>query len=196
MNLEFALESPNFSVSEAKQRWWIIKPCTGFWWADLIWVSVVFTLHQHVLPALISPSIPIDLITPWLVVSFVVGSPLQVVSMWLVCSMFLETSSTAPKGTYLCAYWISMCVILISRKTLSWKLTIPWFVTILLTAFFVCFFETLMVFIRQDAKQLGFFYFFSQFLRIILICLVGMSLAVPWMRRFQGNSVSGDRGKL
>lgn len=195
MNLEFALESPNFTTTEERSSWWPIRPCTGTWWADILWLSVIAALNQHIIPSIFGNSIPLDVLTPWLVISFVVGSPLQVFLMWLVGSMFIETSVNAPKGLYLCGYWIILSVLLLARRTLSWKLVIPWLVTFFLASFWISNFETLMVFLRQDAKQLDFWYFFSQMIRIFLSCVIGMSMAQPWMVRFKGDHVRREKSR-
>ena len=195
MNLEFALETPNFTSVDQSPPWWHIRPCTGKWWLDVIWVSVIAAIHQHVIPSVLGSSIPIDLITPWLVISFVVGSPFEVFLVWILGSMFLETASNAPKGLYLCSYWIVLCVLMLSRKTLSWKLVAPWLVTFFLASFWISQFETLVIFIKQDPTQLDFGYFFSQLLRVLIVCLIGMAMAQPWMLRFKGDRVRGDKSQ-
>ena len=140
MNLEFALESPNFSAQEQHSGWWPVRPCTGVWWADILWLTVVAALNEHILPSIFGGSMPIDILTPWLVISFVVGSPLQVFGIWLLGAMFLETASNVPRGVYLCSYWMILSILLLSRRTLSWKLVVPWFVTFFTSSFLICLF--------------------------------------------------------
>lgn len=195
MNLEFTLENPNFSATDAGMRWWPIRPCTGVWWADVLWLAVIAALNQHIIPSIFGNSIPIDILTPWLVISFVVESPLKATSIWLLGAMFLETSADAPKGLYLCGYWIVLSTLLLSRKTLSWKHAVPWLVTFFFASFWICNFETLMIFLRQDPKQLDFMYFFGQLIRVLISCLFGMTFAQPWMTRFKGDRVRGDLTK-
>jgi hypothetical protein len=137
-------------------------------------------------------SIPFDLITPWLVIIFVVSSPLHATFFWFFASALLETSSLAPKGMYFCAYWIVLSVLLLTRKTLSWKLVAPWLVTFFFSAFWINFFETTLVFVTQDAKQLDFEYFFRQFIEVFVTCALGMILARSWMSKFQGERVKGE----
>ena len=192
MNLEFALETPDFQSPEALIPWWHMRPCTGNWFLDVFWISLVGALHQHIIPSIFGTAIPFDILTPWLVVSFVVGTPLQVMTAWLLGAMFLETASNAPKGMYLCAYWIVLSILLLTRRTLSWKLVIPWLVTFFLSSFWIGNFETLIVFLRQDPTQLDFGYFFSQLVRVILTCFIGMAMAQPWMMRFKGDRVRGE----
>jgi hypothetical protein len=195
MNLEFTLENPNFSATDTGGHWWPIRPNTGLWWADILWLSIIAALNQHIIPSIFGSGIPIDILTPWLVVSFVVESPFKASTIWLLGAMFLETSTDAPKGLYLCAYWIVLSTLLLSRKTLSWKHAVPWLVTFFFASFWIGNFETLMIFLRQDAKQLDFMYFFGQLIRVIISCLFGMTLAQPWMTRFKGERVRGDLTK-
>ena len=195
MNLEFTLESPNFSATDTGKHWWPIRPCTGVWWADILWLAIVVAFNNHILPSIFGSHIPIDILTPWLVVSFVVGSPFQATLIWFLGSLMVETSVDVPKGLYLCAYWIILSTLLLSRKTLSWKHAVPWLVTFFFASFWIENFETLTIFLRQDPKQLDFGYFFGQLIRVTISCLFGMSVAQPWMTRFKGERVRGDLTK-
>ena len=186
MNLEFALDAPNFANADDRLRWRPMRPCTGVWWADILWLSVVAALDAHILPSMTGGHVPFDIMTPWLVVTFVVGTPTQATTMWLLGSLMMETSVAAPKGIYLCAYWITLSIIFLARKTLSWKHVVPWFVTFFFTSFWVGNFESLVIFLRQDPSQLDFFHFMRDVVRVGLSCLVGMTLAQPWMARFKG----------
>lgn len=196
MNLELALETPNFSSGDDAPHWWPIRPCTGIWWADLLWLSVVVALDQHVMPSVFGNVLPIDILTPWLVVSFVVGSPWHAFLVWGLGALFRETSGTAPQGVYLCSYWIILAVLLLARKTLSWKHVVPWLVTFFFASFWMGNFETAVIFLRQDPAQLDFMYFFNQVIRVSLSCLIGMALAQPWMMRFKGDRLKGERRSL
>jgi hypothetical protein len=187
LNLEFALETPNFAEVDQRTRWWPMRPSTGSILADIFWFSLLFTIHQHILPSILGPNFPIDLVTPWLVISFVVSSPSHSLLLWLVASSLMETSTIVPRGFYLCAYWLIFAAILLTRRTLSWKLTVPWVVSFFFASFCLGNFETLLIFLKQDGKQLGFNYFFFQAIKTLLAIVIGMTYAQTWMIRFKGD---------
>jgi hypothetical protein len=196
INLDLALEAPNFLAAESDKKWLPIRPCTGSVWIDFVWLSLMASLDQHMIPSVLGPLLTLDILIPWMVISFVVGSTRQVFFIWFFGSFFLETAANAPKGMYLCAMWIVMCILLLIRKTLSWKLAPPWLATFFVSSFWVCNFESLIIFLREDSGQLNFFYFFHQMFRVLLSCLIGMTLAQPWMRRFQGDTARGEKSSL
>lgn len=189
MNIEFALESPNFSGNEElRRRWWPMRPATGILWADAFWLLVVGALDNYVMPALTDNILPFRLMTPWLVVTFVVARTELAFLALLLGSLLIETSTAAPRGLYLTCYWVIFAVLTLTRKTLSWRHAVPWLVTFFAASFFLANFETAVIFVRQDPTQLDFFHFAKQTIRVTLCVIVGMALAQPWMYRFKGES--------
>ncbi len=191
MNLEFALETPNFyTTDDQRRRWWPMRPNTGVFWADMFWLLFVGALDGHIIPALSGGIFPFVLMTPWLIVTFVVApTHLSFISL-VVGSLLLETSSGAPRGMYITTYWIVFAVITLSRKTLSWRHAVPWLVTFFFASFFISNFETLLIFLRQDPTQLDFFHFAKQVIRVTLCVITGMAFAQPWMARFKGETTT------
>ena len=191
MNLEFALETPNFyTTDDQRRRWWPMRPNTGVFWADMFWLLFVGALDGHIIPTLSGGIFPFVLMTPWLIVTFVVApTHLSFISL-VVGSLLLETSSGAPRGMYITTYWIVFAVITLSRKTLSWRHAVPWLVTFFFASFFISNFETLLIFLRQDPTQLDFFHFAKQVIRVTLCVITGMAFAQPWMARFKGETTT------
>jgi hypothetical protein len=167
-----------------------MRPNCGVLWADIMWLLVVGAIDTHILPSLTDGILPFNLMTPWLVVTFIVSPSYVAFIMLLIGSLLLETSSGAPRGLYMTAYWVIFAVLTLSRKTLSWRHAVPWLVTFFFSSFFVSNFETLLIFLRQDPAQLDFFHFAKQTIRVSLSVIVGMTFAQPWMSRFQGVSQS------
>ena len=183
------MESPSFSTTDDNLRGWLpIRPNTGFYWADMLWLLVIGTIDSYVLPSITGGIFPFSLLTPWLVLTFVVAPAPLSVSALLVGSLIQETNTGCPRGMYLTAYWIIFAFIMLSRKSLSWRHTIPWIVTFFISSFFVSNFESLIILLRQDGAQLDFFYFAKQLLRVSLSVALGMALAYPWMLRFKGET--------
>lgn len=189
MNIEFALEAPNFAYTdEQRRRWWPMRPHTGVFWADILWIIVLGSIDAHLIPTLTGGILPFSLLTPWLVVTFVVAPTPVSVILLLLGALMLETSTVAPRGLYLTAYWIIFSALTLTRKTLSWRHAVPWLVTFFFASFFVSNFESLVIFLRQDPAQLDFFHFAKQVTRVTLCVVVGMALCQPWMSRFKGDS--------
>lgn len=163
-----------------------MRPSTGVLWADLLWIVVVAALDNHILPSITASAIPFMLMTPWLVITFVVAPVPTAFLTLLVGCLAVETSTAAPRGMYATAYWIIFATLCLSRKTLSWRHAVPWVVTFFFASFFVSNFETLLIFLRQNPDQLDFFHFAKQVIRVTLCVIVGMSLAQPWMARYKG----------
>ena len=189
MNIEFALEAPNFSSNDGQRRkWWPMRPATGLLWADLLWLFVVAALDSYIFPALTDGIIPFRMLTPWLVVTFVVARTETSFLVLVLGSLLLETSTAAPRGLYLTGYCVIFAVITLTRKTLSWRHAVPWIVTFFFSSFFLANFETAVIFLRQDPNQLDFFHFAKQIIRVTLCVVVGMAFAQPWMTRFKGEA--------
>jgi hypothetical protein len=128
--------------------------------------------------------------TPWLIVTFIVA-PLHIAfCTLLIGALALETSSGAPRGMYLTAFWVIFGVLALCRKTLSWRHAVPWLVTFFFSAFFISNFESALILLRKDPEQLDFFHFAKQVVRVTLSVVVGMALAQPWMARFKGETPS------
>jgi hypothetical protein len=189
VNLEFALEAPNFTSSDDQLRkWWPMRPNTGLLWADLLWLLVVGAMDSYIFPSVTFGLMPFNLMAPWLVVTFVTAPTAVSFFVFIMGTLILETNSAVPRGMYLTSYWVIFSVLILARKTLSWRHTVPWLVTFFSAAFFICNFEMLLIFMRQDPTQLDFFYFAKQVIRVTLCVLAGMTLAQPWMMRFKGES--------
>ena len=189
MNIEFALEAPNFYTSDdMRRRWWPIRPGTGILWADILWLLVVGAFDSHVMPAITDNMLPFRLMTPWLIVTFVVAPTERSFISLIVGSLLVETSTGAPRGLYLTAYWVIFAVLTLSRKTLSWRHAVPWIVTIFFSSFFISNFESAVIFLHQDPTQLDFFHFAKQTVCTALCVVLGMAMAQPWMSRFKGET--------
>jgi len=189
VNIEFALESPNFSTNdELRRKWWPMRPATGTLWADVLWLLVVGAIDTYILPAVTDNILPFRLMTPWLVVTFVVAKTEMAFVALVIGSLLVETSTGAPRGLYLTGYWVIFAVLTLTRKTLSWRHAVPWLVTFFISSFFLTNFETAVIFLRQDPTQLDFFHFAKQTIRVTLCVVVGMALAQSWMYRFKGDS--------
>ena len=113
MNINFALETPAFATSDEHRRGvWPIRPNTGVFWADMLWLLVIGTLDNHVVPTLTGGILPFSIMTPWLVLTFVVAPVRLSIATLIVGSLIQETNSGSPRGMYLTVYWIIFAIIM------------------------------------------------------------------------------------
>ncbi len=174
------------------------RPVTGKLWLDLVWLLVVGALHHAVLPTLTRlPPVTrstflIDLMTPWLTITFV-AAPLSRAALFaLVGAMILETHSTAPSGLYITAYWVVAVVIRLTRSTLSWRHAFPWLVTLALAELWVMGFELFVSGVAGLSDgPLDFTMVAQMGLRFVLSTGIGMLLA----RRLMAEPLTPDPEK-
>ena len=156
--------------------WVALRPYTGQMPLDIIFLLVVGALHHTVLPSLIGGVMLVDLMTPWLVVTFVSAPLPRATVIGVLGSLILESHSAAPAGLYLCAYWVVAVVLRLTRSTLSWRHALPWMVTFLVTEIWVIAFETFVVSVSEGNFHFGFGYALAQMVRLVTSSAIGMLL--------------------
>jgi len=88
--------------------------------------------------------------------------------------VILETSSAAPQGLYLSAYWVILVVLYLTRATLSWRHAFPWLVTIGLAELWVIAFEVFVTFVNEGGMKVDSGFLLAQVLRVLLALAFGM----------------------
>lgn len=156
--------------------WIALRPTSGRLALDVIFLLVVGALHHTVLPSLVGGVILVDLMTPWLVVTFVAAPLPRAALIGMLGALILETHSAAPAGLYICSYWVIAVVIRLTRSTLSWRHAFPWMVTFFVTELWVVAFETFVLAVSEGAFRFGVGYFGSQMVRILAATALGMLL--------------------
>ena len=157
-------------------------PYTGRLWLDLLLLFLCVVLQHAILPTLTMELIPIDVMTPWLVVGFV-SQPLMRSSIMLALgALLVELHTAAPAGLYLCGFWVIAVTLWMVRSSLSWWHAFPWIVTFTAAELWIVLFES---FVRSIAA--GSFNFVpvdlaKETLRIGLSVGIGMILCRPFMR--------------
>lgn len=178
------------SLNEAKNtliwghlaRLAFLKPNSGKLWIDLLNLFAIIWIQSTLFPSMSWRLINIDLITPWLVISFIRQKFGTSTFLCVVASLGLELRSTMPAGLYVCAYWMIANVIIQVRPTLSWRHKVPWAVTFLLAALWISFFETAALAISLDSFTANWHYWLDQLIRITSCVSVGMYLSKEWQR--------------
>lgn len=166
------------------ELWQMLRhaPHTGRLWLDILLLFAAAIAHHALLPSLVFTGIPIDLLTPWLVVGFVRQHWSKAIVLLLVGALLFELHTAAPAGIYLTSYWILFVIIQLVRDSLSWWHVFPWLVTLAASSTMVVLFETFVRGILSGGLQLPDLQDLGQIgARIVFSTAVGMLLC----RRYQ-----------
>jgi|GEM_PF-1028887 len=158
------------------------RPYSGRIWLDMIYLLLIAALEQAVFPKGLFGYIPVDLVGPWLIASIILQPFYGAIIQVLIGAWFLETSTVAPAGMYLCAYLVFTIVIHLVRNSLSWRHRVPWAVTVSLAMLWIVVFEAFVIAVTRNPQQLGFEYCLSQFARLAISTGIGYLLALDWIR--------------
>ncbi len=153
------------------------RPASGKLWLDALCLLIVGALHFTIIPTLTGSWLAVDVMTPWLVTVFVVEKLPRAAFIGLVGSIVLETQSSTTAGMYVCAYWVTLCVLQLTRATLSWRHIFPWVVTYLLSAIWVIGFETFVGAVYESGYQFDAKFLTAQFARVLAAMLIGLILS-------------------
>lgn len=153
------------------------RPYTQKLWLDLFFLLVIGALHHTVLPSFTRHMFSADLMTPWIVATFVVASLPRAILLGGCAALILETHSAAPAGLYLCVYWVIAVVLHLTRSTLSWRHIFPWLVTFAASELWVMVFESFVSIMRDGTVHFDPMYLARQGLRMLTSTLVGLVMA-------------------
>ncbi|MFY7929682.1 MAG: hypothetical protein ACOVS5_12495 [Oligoflexus sp.] len=160
---------------------WRLRPNTGRFWKDVIFLFIVVFIQTTVGPTLLGKFGFIDLMTPWIVITAIRQRPLQVILLTSLAAFLLETRLAVPAGLYLCAYWI-LCNILIQiRPALSWRYRTPWFVCYTGSALWILLFESFVLHFLQPGLLTETSYVIHMLIRVLVAAGFGMYLSREWM---------------
>jgi hypothetical protein len=160
----------------ALPRYFKIRPNTGKLWLDCVYLTFLVAVQFTIFPSLFGEFILVDVVTPWLVYSFVRTPNYKFITLALVATLALETHNAGPRGLYFCIYWVIGAVIFLMRETLSWRHFVPWLFTFADAEIWLVLFEGLVIGLSRDSSQLNAAYCFAQFLRIIIATSFGAFL--------------------
>ncbi|HYX34861.1 MAG TPA: hypothetical protein VE954_17320 [Oligoflexus sp.] len=160
---------------------WRPRPNTGSLTKDILFLLIIGFIQITILPYLFGSLGYLDLITPWLVITFIRQRPLQAHILALVGALILETRLAVPAGLYICAYWILANVISLVRPALSWRYKTPWLVSYALASLWVILFEVFVINFLQTASLHQPAYIAQQVVRFIVTVSYGMYLSREWM---------------
>lgn len=158
-----------------------LRPNTGRLWHDILFLLIVAVLQIFILPSLFGKRLVIDLLTPWLAISFVRQHALQATVLALVGACVLEMHDAVPAGMYIVIYWIMCNVIINMRLTLSWRHSIPWLVMYSLCSVWVIFFEAFVTILKVGVDALDLQYWWYQLIRVAISMAIGMYLCREWL---------------
>lgn len=158
------------------------RPNTGRLWQDVVCLVLVIALQVGVLPSLVGGHVALDLVTPWLAISFVRQRAPQATVLALVAGFTLETHSSLPAGLYLTSYWIMANVIIQVRPALSWRHRVPWLATFTLAEVWIIAFATFVQAFMGGMVPLDGWLWLGQAVEIVVAIFFGMRLCQPWLQ--------------
>jgi hypothetical protein len=164
------------------------QPCTGESSVDIIFLFFVGALHSTILPSIFGRYLLIDLMTPWLVCTFVAAPLTRSIILAILGALILETHSATPAGLYIVAYWIIMAALWLARSTLSWRHVFPWAVTFFVSELWVIAFETFVMAVSEGVFQFNPIQMLNQCLRLGVATVFGLALC----RRFMSLGVGEE----
>lgn len=168
-------------ATAAALPWVKIRPYTGRIVLDLVFLLIVGALHETVLPSLVGSVLLVDLMTPWLVTTFVAAPLPRALLLGTFGALILETHSAAPAGLYVTVYWMIAVVLRITRGTLSWRHAFPWAVTFLVSELWVILFESFVIGVGDGGNPFDLRYVLTQAARLVASVLLGMLLCRRFM---------------
>ncbi len=170
-----------FTRMRRGSKTWRLRPNSGSFAKDLLFLLVICFIQLTILPYLFGSLGYLDLITPWLVITFIRQRHWQATILAVVGAITLETRLAVPAGLYICAYWILANVIILVRPALSWRYKTPWLVSYALAALWVMLFEVFVINFLQTASLTQPFYIAQQIIRFLVTISFGMYLSREWM---------------
>ena len=158
-----------------------VRPDTGRLWLDIVYLLVIVAAQYTAVPFVMGSWFTVDLVTPWILVAFVKLPPHRYLTLGLIAGLAWETHSSAPIGTYICAYWILAVIILMIRETFSWHHWIPWLSSFAVAQVWVITFEAVVISVSRDPTIFDFYYSFAQLLRTGFAVAFGALLCRKWI---------------
>jgi hypothetical protein len=143
-----------------------VRPNTGKLWQDVVNILVIFFIQSTLLPTFLSPNVTLDLLTPWLVITFVRQKLFPASVLAIVGALVAEMHSSVPAGLYICVYWIMANVIFQIKPALSWRLPTPWLFVYAVSASWVMLFESFVVALNKGADIVAGSFMVSYLIRL------------------------------
>jgi hypothetical protein len=157
-----------------------IRPNSGRLWLDTVYLLVIGAVHLSIAPVLLKSTIDIDLMTPWLVVSFVTESFWRATFLGFVGALILETHTGTAAGFYMCSYWVILVVLALVRTPLSWRHRFPWLVTFAAAELWVIGFECFVRAVNSTWAMFDLAFLIDQILRLLIAVGFGLLLVRRW----------------
>lgn len=151
------------------------RPDTGQLWLDIFFLLLIGGIQFSLLHgSSINPFAALDLLTPWLVVSFIRMSLLPSMFLALIAAFMQETHSSVPAGFFISIYCIILTVIHPIKPTLSWKHDITRLVTLVLAQLLLVISEMIILWFLVIRNPFSLALLLEQFFRIVVAAAFGL----------------------
>lgn len=158
------------------QLWKLLpKPLPDSWVLDFLYIAELMILQDFVIPQIFAGEFFLDLITPWILIVFVLRSPLRMFTLGLFTAFLMETHSALPRGLFLCLYWVLGVTLYYVRHHISWASFLPWSVLFFISQIFIVVFEGISYWTQNYSSfSLLTSIFGVNFLSGLLSCFLGV----------------------
>lgn len=183
----FQHRRPDSFLSRISQAFHELRfhPINEQFWPNVLLTVFVCFIQTSLIPNTFGKYIYIDLVTIWLVYTFVFHRFARSLIIMTIASIFLETTTTTPFSMYFCAYLLPLSLISAFREPISWHHFTPWFVTLISILLWVIAWEYAVVSLKLKTFYFNWDYIIKTVVRIVLSLIVGIILFQRWLKQDQ-----------
>ena len=165
------------------------KPALGKIGYDLFYVILIVSFQVAIIPSVISYS-RVDILTLWLIYTFVRLNVSQGMLIAFVGAWTLENHGTYPAGFYFCSYWVMGILINLIKNHISWRNILPWLVVFVCSQTWLILFEVLVFSIKTGSLIFfGTDYVIGVLIRMTFAILSGIVAAKMILQNTEDNPV-------
>lgn len=180
--------NPSQIKKHPKLRYILPVPLSFSIYLDCLYIFEILIVQDFIIPKLNYKLISIDLLTPWLCLSFIFYTPLRSLVMLLIASLSLESHSAVPLGLYFTSYWMIGSIITLLKHSISWINVSSWVTYIASSLFLIILIKTLVVSILSSLNLASQYLFSPQlWIHFALSLSLGVWLTLRYgQTRFKG----------
>lgn len=153
------------------------RPNTGSLLQDISFLLMIIFVQTSVLPKLLPRDLHLDLMTAWLLITFINQKFFPAITLAVIGATALEMRSAVPSGLYVSAYCILLAIIHQIKPKLFWRHQLPWIIIFALASLWISLFESLVVYIISGAATMTWNYWLSVIFRIIVVTTFGIYIS-------------------
>lgn len=112
----------------------------SFFW-EALYIIFFLVFQDYIIPQLF-PKMYIDLLSPWILISFVLRKPLRFLPLSIFAVILIENHSSWPFAFFFTLYWVFGVFLSLFRQHISWTNFLSWGVLFSLAQLFILVMES------------------------------------------------------